>query len=228
MNVPYVCPTQAFFLGDVVLDSINALILFILAWYTFRVCGHIRANCNQTNPWLRVLGAGATIIGVSFVLKSILNYCVLRSVTAIPIFSTITLFESVGAWVSIGIIAHQAITILGFFILYRIYARKDPIVGQALVLLLAFAAIILTQFNYIVFYLVIALLVAITTIRHAHIGKNKYITVSFALLALSYIGLGSVLLMQNMYFVGKIFRAISFILLLISVIITLKNGKKKK
>lgn len=222
------CPTQSFFIGDVVLDAINAIILFFLAWFTFKVCGHVRANCDQTNPWLRVLGAGATIIAISFLLKSTLNYCVLATSTALPIFSTITLFETVGAWVSLGIIAHQIITVLGFFILYRIYARKDSTISQILILALIFIIIIATQFNYIAFYLAIALLLAITTIKHAHTGKNKYITISFALLALSYIGLASTFILDYMYFVGKIFRSVAFIVLLISVIITLKHGKKKK
>lgn len=131
-----------------------------------------------------------------------------------------------------GHFAHYLLMLLGLYILYVVLNRKSTM-NHLLILYFILITTIFSNFSYFIFHLTaLVLLMGIAYRYYAVYKKNKrkstkLLFASFCILALSQLLFMPVKLYVNIYVLAQAVQLLGFLLLLITFILVLYNGKKK-
>lgn len=232
MKIGVFCSPRSFFAGDVLIDILSAIIVFIIAIYAFRLykCKKPYQHCKT----LAMFGTALIALGSSFVIRIITYYNLVMSGNGSAyrhMLISISDLESI--LFLCGFISYRLLTVTGFFIIYCIAFRKDSWLSKSLVFLLLFANTVMLKY-YVsqTFYLTNMLLLAVISLKYREqflVSKNKntrLVAISFMLLSASYFFIMISEWYTHTYILSRIIWLGSFILLLWSFIKVLKHGKK--
>ncbi|MGV8161845.1 MAG: hypothetical protein ACP5N2_00755 [Candidatus Nanoarchaeia archaeon] len=229
-----VTPGPQWFSGpDFIIDLISVVILFMIGFFAWKFY-----SLNKSNKKHLLLFISLVVLGASFIFK-ILTYLILYSTTfEVEIFDMfgqlIYYLEPNNFYFSISFIIYAVLTLIGFYLLYSIYDSK---ISSSTSLLMFYFILVISLFSenaYLFTHLTAFLLsILITYALWRNYKKNKLnstrnLTLSFGILAFSRIFFIMASFYSSMYVLGELIQLIGFIMLLLTFISVLKNGKKKR
>jgi len=223
----------AWFYGkDIAMDAIGILILFLIGIFSLR-CYKINPS-KKTYLWLAL---SFFMISLSFLFKILTNFRIYYDVDVTSRIAgrlySYELVKYTDILFYIGTLAHRILMLLGLYALYSIYhehTKSEAFLSAYLLVIIA----IFTQSNYYLFHITSFLLVALIAWKYfQNYRKNrsqpaKLLASSFGIITLSHFLFCFIIFSQELYVAAEIIQLVGFLLLLITFIRVLKDGKKKK
>jgi len=221
-----------FYGKDIIIDIFSLLVLSLIAIFSIK---YYRINKKNKNYfWFAI---SFIILAVSFLFKILTNFTIYYNVlnTERLGFFTFT-YKTIATsdiLFSVGFFFYMFLSLLGFFILYKLYQKNY--LKQNILLILYFILII-TYFGtsrYFVFHLTSLLLLLFITLNYLkNYFKKKKITskllvLSFLIITLSQLFFIFVSLNKLFYVIAELIQLVGYVLLLITFIGVVKNAKKK-
>jgi len=234
--------TPDWFLGkDVLIDSFSFIILFvffILCWRYYKL--------NKKKNFL-YLGFGFLLIAIAQLAvvftKLVLYYDTTFTQEIGQIVVTYKFVSSVDIFYYIGFFFHKLLTLIGFYIIYRLPIKKKSPGDFILALFFIIISVAFSiNINFIFHITVLVLLVMIISNYYQIYKKNKFanteiLIIAFCILALAHLIFifselnkilgGSKEYYGNIFVVANLIEAISYITLLF-LIVRIKYGTEKK
>lgn len=224
---------QWFYGKDIIIDIISIIVLFLIGFFSIRSY-KIKKNRNYL-----FLATSFFMISISFIFKIMTNFTIYYKVLethTLP-FGTLTYqaLKSTDVLFLIGYLAYRLLTLVGLYILYLIYEKRPY--SKANVLLVIYLLIVSTYFSraaYYIFHLTAFLLLLLITYQYfMHYKEHKQtatktLAISFAIITAGNLFSCFIEMEPAIYAIAEIIQLIGYILLLITFIIVLKHGKKKK
>ena len=225
--------TPAWFHGkDIVIDLISTFVLSLVAAFSVKYYSLDRKNKNYL-----YLSLSFFMLAVAFLFKILTNFTLyyheietkhygLFSMTYHTIESDSLFF--------IGFLLYRILTLIGLYALYSIYQKNNSKFNFIFVAVLLIITAYLSQFSYYVFHVVSLILLGYIIYNYYGISKNsknitsKLLFTSFAIISLTQIGFIFIFLYPPIYVMSEIVQLLGYIGLLITFILVLKLGKKKK
>jgi hypothetical protein len=224
--------TPDWFLGkDVLIEGFSFIVLLIFSLLAIR-----NYKLNKNRGFL-YLGAGFGLIALAQLAavftKLVLYYDIGPSQAIGTAVITSQLVSSVDIFYYAGFFFHRFLTLLGFYMIYRLPRHKKS-VGDFLLILyfILISAILGKEFHFIFHLTALVLLVLIVGNYYSVYKRNSFfntwiLIVAFGLLAFSqFIFVLSQL--EILFVIGNMVELISYIILLVLVVRILKYGEKKK
>lgn len=224
--------TPDWFLGtDVLIEIFSFIVLFLFFYFAVK---NYKLSKNKT---LLLLGGAFFLIALAelstILTKVILYYDTILTQQVGQAIITYNVVSSVDILYYIGFFFHKLLTLLGFYIIYRIPLKKK-LSGDVLIALgfIIISALFSQGFYYLFHLTALILLVLIINNYYKIYQKNKsentkVLVIAFGMLALSQVMflLASV---GAIYALAQVIQLVSYITLLVLIIRILKHGKKKK
>lgn len=225
-------PIPDWFLGkDVLIEGFSFIVLFI---FSFLAIKNYKLNKNRKFLYL---GVGFALIALAqlatIMTKLVLYYDIGPSQAIGAAIITSQLVNSVDIFYSAGFFFHRFLTLLGFYIIYRLPRQKKSMWDFVSVLYFILISVLLSGEVFYLFHLTaLVLLVLIFDNYHALYKKNKFVNTKILLIAFGILALSQLIFILSnveiMFVLGNIVELISYTILLTLIIRILKHGKKKK
>ncbi len=225
-------PIPDWFLGkDVLIEGFSFIVLLIFSFLSIR---NYKLNKNRNFLYL---GIGFALIALAqlatIITKLVLYYDVGPSQAIGAAIITSQLISSVDIFYSAGFFFHRLLTLLGFYVIYRLPRHKKSILDSFVIIYFIIISALLDKGVFYLFHLTaLVLLVLIFDNYHALYKKNKFVNTKILLIAFGILALSQLIFILSnveiMFVLGNIVELISYIILLILIIRILKHGKKKK
>jgi hypothetical protein len=227
----YLSPGPQWFSGaDFIVDLFSMVILLLIsvsAWKYYSI--------NKNTKHLTLFVSLATL-GVSFLFKIIaylLLYTTKFKMEVLSVLGELVLYmEPTNKFFSISFMLYSILTLVGFYLLYTIYEREISRRTTFLILYMLLIVAVFSENAYLFLHLTAMLLSVFITYSlwknytRNNLKSTKYLAVGFGILSASRI----FFLLANsnppMYVVGEIVQFLGYLLLLLTFITVLKNGKK--
>lgn len=233
MEVEYVCSPKYFHTGDLIFDIFNTIILILISFFAFYAYDCIRNNTGICNKRYILIGSSFILLALSFAVKAFADYHFLVGDSAITtvVLSNMT-FQSMCVFG--GFIGYRILTIAALLLLYVLAVKDKHRVATMTVASLVLLNTVLFINDFIVFYSVSAILFFFIglsyckDLRGIEHTNQKLISLSFIIIAISYLLFALLQISDHLYAIAKIIRLIGFVLLLVSFMRVFYHGKKKK
>lgn len=216
--------------GDVLIEIFSFAVL--LAFFVLCVKSY-KLTKNKSTFYL---GAGFLAIAIAEIVtiftKLILFYDTTFTQQIGQMVVTYNVVKSVDIFYYIGFFLHRLLTLVGFYIIYKIPSKKgtkeDYIIGACFIVISA----VFSQFFYHVFHITVIVLLGLIIYNYNKVyRKNKLKSTKMLLVAFWILLVSQVLLclspLQMVYVLGQILQLVSYITLLILIIGIGKYGKEK-
>jgi hypothetical protein len=221
------------FLGkDLLIDMLSVIVLFLIGFFSLR-----SYRINPTKKTFVQLAASFFIISVSFLFKVLTNFTLYLNVLQthqIGQYSfTYQFLQPTDILFTIGSLIYRILTLIGLYLLYSIY-NPQPRSSKWLSIFLIVIAMYFSQESYYIFHLTsLFLLVLITSRYYTNLKETKshsarLLAISFFVITLSHLGFCFIMLNPLLYVIAELIQLIGYIILLITFIRVLRDGKKKK
>jgi hypothetical protein len=221
-----------FFGKDLVIDAVGIIILFLIGLFSLKY--YKIKPAKKTYLWLAV---SFFMISLSFLFKIFTNFRIYYDVDVTRniagMMYSYELLRYTDILFYIGTLAHRIFMLLGLYALYSIYNEHTRSQTYLTAFLLAVIAVF-THSNYYIFHITSFILVALIAWKYLQNYRKsksqpaKLLAASFGILTLSHLLFCFIMASQLLYVAAEIIQLIGFLLLLITFIKVLKDGKKKK
>ncbi len=221
-----------FYGKDIIIDIVSIFVLFLIAFFSIKFY-----KLNKRNKNYLFLALSFIFIGCSFIFKIITNFTIYYHVleTRRIGFMTFT-YNAVNSshiLFFVGFLIYRLLMLFGLYMLYSIYLKQQ----KSNIFLISYLIIISTCFSSSAYYLFhvtsLFFLVIITYQYLKNYKKNrdsttKLLAYSFGMITLSQVVFVFVAINTFLYVIAELIQLASYISLLITFIMVLKHGKKKK
>ncbi len=222
--------SPAWFFGkDIVIDGISALVLALIAYFSFR---YYKLNANRN--YLK-LGVSFCIIALAFFFKMAINslvyYRLLQSREYGIFVITRETLEMIDTAVFAQFFLYHLLTLIGLYLLYTIYQRQsatDHVLNLYFILLATVFSIFMNQ----LFRLTALVLLGLITVQHMtryreHRRRTTLMLASsFGVIAASQALLVFARTNSLFYVVGELIQLVGYAGLLLTFILVLRHAKK--
>ncbi len=221
-----------FFGKDLIIDAVGILILFLIGIFSLK---YYRINpAKKTHLWLAL---SFFMISLSFLFKITTNFRIYYDVNVTRniagMLYSYDLLRYTDILFYIGTLAHRIFMLLGLYSLYSIYnknTKSEFLLSTYLLIIIA----VFTHSNYYIFHFTSFILTALIAWKYRQNYRNrksepaKLLAISFGIITLSHLLFCFVMLSQVLYVASELIQLVGYLLLLITFIKVLKDGKKKK
>lgn len=229
-----VTPGPLWFSGpDFIIDLISVVTLLLIGFFAWKFYSMDKDNKKHLMMFLAL-----AVLGASFIFK-ILTYLILYSTTfsveVLNIFGQLVYYlEPNNFYFSISFIIYAVLTLTGFYLLYTIY---DPKISSSTSLLIFYFILVVALFSenaYLFMHLTAMMLSVLITFalwknyKKNNLNSTKNLAISFGIISFSRIFFIFASFYSSMYVLGETIQLVGFIILLITFISVLKNGKKTR
>jgi len=225
--------SPAWFYGkDLVIDAVGIIILFLIGFFSLK---YYKINpAKKTYLWLAL---SFFMISLSFLFKILTNFRIYydvditRNIAGMVYSYDLVRYTDILFY--IGTLANRILMLLGLYALYSIYSEHSKSEAWFSAYLLVIVAVF-THSNYYIFHITSFILVMLISLKYIqNYRKNKsqparLLAASFGIITISHLLFCFILMSQLLYVAAEIIQLIGFLLLLITFIRVLKDGKKKK
>lgn len=226
-------PGPEWFSGvDFIVDLFGMIILLmigIFAWKFYSI------NKNKKHLMMFI---SFVVLGASFVFK-ILTYYMLYltkfNLHIIEYFGQMVYYlEPSNVYFSVSFILYSVLTLAGFYLLYTIYEPKLPARTSLLIIFFLMVITLFTENAYLFLHLTAMILSGFVTLslwknyRQNRLGSTRCLALSFGILTISRIFFILANIFSPMYVIGEIVQSAGYVLLLITFIRIIKDGKKTR
>lgn len=228
-----IVPTPDWFLGkDIIVEFFSVIVLFL---FSFLAIKNYKLNREKRN--FLYLGAGFGLIALaqlaSIFTKLVLYYDFGPSAQIGQAIVTSQLLSSVDIFYYVGFFSQRLLTLIGFYIIYRLPRDKKSIGDYLLVLYFILISALLGQEVLYVYHLTaLILLVMISSNYYEIYKKNRFFNTLILMAAFVILAFSQLVFIFSeidiLYVAGNIVELISYTLLLGLIIRIRKYGKKKK
>jgi hypothetical protein len=220
-----------FYGKDIVIDIVSIVVLFLIAFFSFR---YYRLDTKKKN--YIYLALSFLMIGISFIFKILTNFTIYYKVLETRHFGLFTFtYETLkqsDTLFFIGFLLYRLLMLFGLYVLYTIYYKQS----KSNMLLVFYLIIISTYFSqsaYYIFHITSFIFLVLLSLHLLTDFKKKPATAkllasSFIIITISNLFFVFVNLNLLFYVISEIIQLIGYILLLITFIMVLTHGKKKK
>ncbi len=221
-----------FYGKDIIIDIVSIFVLFLIAFFSIKFY-----KLNKRNKNYLFLALSFIFIGCSFIFKIITNFTIYYHVleTRRIGFMTFT-YNAVNSshiLFFVGFLMYRLLMLFGLYMLYSIYLKQQ----KSNIFLISYLIIISTYFSsstYYLFHITSLFFLVIITYRYLkNYKKNrdsttKLLAYSFGMITLSQVVFVFVAINTFLYVIAELIQLASYISLLITFIMVLRHGKKKK
>jgi len=221
-----------FYGKDIIIDIVSIFVLFLIAFFSIKFY-----KLNKRNKNYLFLALSFIFIGCSFIFKIITNFTIYYHIleTRRIGFMTFT-YNAVNSshiLFFVGFLMYRLLMLFGLYMLYSIYLKQQ----KSNIFLISYLIIISTYFSssaYYLFHVTSLFFLVIITYRYLkNYKKNrdfttKLLAYSFGMITLSQVVFVFVAINTFLYVIAELIQLASYISLLITFIMVLRHGKKKK
>lgn len=225
--------TPRWFYGeDIAIDLISALVSFLIAFFCVK---YYRINKNKNYLWLVT---SFIVLGLSFLFKLATNFSLYHLVYTTKQIGDFTLtYQSLitsNTIFNYGFLFYRVFTLIGLFILYEIYQKEH---SKSNIFLIISLILIATYFGISAYYifhlisLILLILISLQYCKNYYKSRNittKLLACSFVIITLSQFFFIFTKVNPMFYVTAEIIQFVGYVILLITFILVLKYGKKKK
>lgn len=220
----YLVPSW-FFGYDIALQIIFAIITFFVALYSYK----IYKISAQEEP--RLFGAGFFLISLSYIIMSILNFFGSDNFND----TTRTVYLKSTNYVNlVGVYAHIILLIAGLVLLTYMTLKIKSKKALLLMFLVTIPTIVLASNKTIIFYFIASVLlltIIFSYVEQYRLRKSYKSLINLTAFILLFFGIFNFILNINnkiYYVTGHFLELVAYGLILVSLILVIKNGQKKK
>ena len=223
---------QWFYSKDLLIDTVSAFVLLLIASFAVRYY-----KLNKKNKNYLYLAGSFFLIAMSFLFKILTNFTIYYKVFVtrhlgnyILTYPTIQVSNILFI---VGYLLFRLLTLLGLYMLYSIYQKNQ---SKSNIYLIVFFILILTYFSeleYFIFHIVALALLALITLQYYKTYRknkqltSKLVTISFAIIGVSQI-FSIFVFYNNLYYViAELIQLVGYLILLMTFIRVLRDAKKK-
>lgn len=209
---------------SIYLEIFFAIITFIVAFYAYKL---YKLSSQRE---LKLLGWSFSLISLSYILWALLNIFVITKMTE----SCVLHLEEISMIALTGVYLHILLFMFGLIVLTYMSLKIEDWRILAILFIIILLSVFFMQQKAIVIYLISAVLLLFILISYLseYVKKknNKcfLILIAFALLFIGRFDFLFTSRNQISYVLGHFFEFISYLLILICLIKSLKHGKEKK
>ncbi len=218
---------------DILIDIVSVIVLAIISMMTFQY--HRYSKKQNQHLFFSIATA---LLALSFVFKIMTNFTLYEQVyRTVPLgFLTLT-YKTVhysDTLFLIGALLYRLFALAGFYLLYLVYAEKQSWYLHTLMVYFMVVSLYFTSHAFYIFHLTTLLLLLpllwryYSNYRRTKDKAGKLITWSFALIAASQLAFIFLDIDDFIYVLAEGIQLVGYCLLLISFILVLRYGKKKK
>jgi hypothetical protein len=223
--------TPVWFHGkDMVIDVMSALVVSLLALFTFR---YYRLSRSRSYVFL---SAGFALIALAFLAKVLANFTLYYTETGTTQFGdfllTYTQVQSSNLLLIAGFFLYKLFTLLGVYLLYYVYQQRQSATTELLFAYLIVVSALFSTFAYALFHLTALLLLFLVVkayFSRYRISRNHLtlmLAASFAVIASSQFIFLLVAAGRWFYVFAEGVQLIGYLLLLVTFAGVLVRGKK--
>ena len=225
--------TPEWFVGvDVVIEFFSLIVLLfvvILAINNYRK--------NRENRNLLYLGLGFTLITLaqlaSVLTKLILYYDIGPTAAIGQAIVSSNFVSSVDIFYYIGFFFFKFLTLLGFYVIYRLPRDRKSVMDYVIVIYFVIISAIIQQSLYYIFHITaFIMMIAIVEKYYLVYKENKFINTKILVIAFLWLALSQLIFALSsvdiLFAVANIIELISYITLLFLIIRILQYGTEKK
>ncbi|HLC61818.1 MAG TPA: hypothetical protein VJI52_02270 [Candidatus Nanoarchaeia archaeon] len=223
---------QWFYSKDLLIDTVSAFVLLLIASFAVRYY-----KLNKKNKNYLYLAGSFFLIALSFLFKILTNFTIYYKV-----FVTRHLGDFILTYPTIqvsnilflaGFLFYRLLTLLGLYMLYSIHQKNQ---SKSNIFLMVFFILILTYFSeleYFIFHIVALALLALITLQYYRTYRknkqpaSKFVTASFAIIGVSQIFSIFVFYNNVYYVIAELIQLVGYLILLMTFIRVLRDAKKK-
>ena len=223
---------QWFYSKDLLIDTVSAFVLLLIASFAVRYY-----KLNKKNKNYLYLAGSFFLIAMSFLFKILTNFTIYYKV-----FVTRHLGDFILTYPTIqvsnilflaGFLFYRLLTLLGLYMLYSIHQKNQ---SKSNIFLMVFFILILTYFSeleYFIFHIVALALLALITLQYYRTYRknkqpaSKFVTASFAIIGVSQIFSIFVFYNNVYYVIAELIQLVGYLILLMTFIRVLRDAKKK-
>lgn len=227
-----IVPTPDWFLGkDVLIEAFSFIVLFI---FSFLAIKNYKVGKNRKFLYL---GAGFGLIGLAqlaaILTKLVLYYDFGPSQEIGKAIVTSQILNSVDIFYYAGFFFHQLLTLIGFYMIYRL-PREQKSIGDYLLIgyFIIISALVSREITFIFHLTALMILLMIVGNYYDVYKKNRFLNTKILMTAFGILAFSQVLYLFSayslLYVTGNIIELISYTILLGLIIRIRKYGKKKK
>jgi len=230
---PQVTPGPQWFFGpDFMIDLFSVILLLMISFFAWRFY-----TLNKSKKHLLMFTSMA-ILSLSFVFKIITYFLLYITTFKLEVLNIlgqpIYYVTPNNFYFSISFIIYSMLTILGFYILYAIYEPRVSASTNLLTLYLLTVVVIFTENAYFFMHLTAMILSALITFelwksyKNNKLKSTRALAVSFGIISFSRIFFIVANIYSSMYVVGEFIQFAGYLILMLTFITVLKNGKKTR
>ena len=227
-----IVPTPEWFIGkDVLIEFFSLIVLVIFTIIAYR---YYRLNKNRN---ILYLGSGFGLIAVAqlatILTKLVLYYDIGPSQQIGQAIITSQLVNSVDFFYYAGFFFYRFLTLLGFYILYRLPRERKSVGDYVIILYFILISAFLSQEIFYLFHLT-ALFILILIVEKFSIvyRKNRFFNTKILMVAFGLLALSQMIFVLStidiLFVLGNVIELISYTIFLALIIRIWKYGKEKK
>ncbi|MFT4310068.1 MAG: hypothetical protein ACMXYC_00370 [Candidatus Woesearchaeota archaeon] len=219
-----------FYGNEIIIDIVSVVVLLLIALFSLKSYYVTKTNKNHL-----IFSTAFFLLAFSFIGKILMNFTVFYKQTVVdyttPLILSYTVIQSTETLVIWGYFFYRIFTLIGFYLLFRIY-HKHSLCLTLLIMYLLIATTFLSYPQGLLFHLNMFLLLSLIAIHHRKhclnftCIKQNCFTFSFALLAISQL-LMIFMAVPSVYVIGRIVQFSGYVALLVTFLLVLFHGKKK-
>ena len=218
-----------FFGKDIYVDLVSVIVLFMIAFFSYRYYGLSKRKKYA------IFSTSFLLMAVSFIFKIVTNFTLYHQKLETKTFGLITYTYSTlqqsDILFQLGFLFHRLLMLFGLYLLYSIYAK--PKKGTSfLIFYLIVVSTIFMRSAYFIFHLSSLILLILISLYYIKNYKksynNKLLFTSFLTIILSQLLFMFIKFDLTLYIVAEFVQLLAYIVLLITIIRVLKDGKKRK
>ena len=225
--------TPDWFIGnDVLIEAFSLIVLALIAIIAIK-----NYKKNQSNRNLLYLSLGFTLLAIaqlaSVLTKIVLYYDFGPSQAIGYAIVTSNLLSSVDIFYHTGFSLFKFLTLLGFYIIYRLPRDKKSVMDYVILFYFIMLSVIIEENFYFIFHITaLMILIAIVEKYYLVYKKNGFINTKILIIAFSILAFSQLIFILSsldvFFAAANIAELISYSILLGLGIRLMKNGEKKK
>jgi len=219
-----------FLTTDVTIEFFSFIVLLIF----FILCN--KSYKTSGNKKTKNLGRGFLLISLAQLATILTKFVLYDNSTAMhnigDVMVAYNVVKSIDIFYYIGFFFHRLLTLLGLYLIYRIYLTKKSETDMLLVSYFLIVSVFISQFFYYIFHLSALILLILIIWNYCKVyKKNKNINTKRLIIALGIMAFAQLVfifsIVKQLYIAGQILELVSYLILLSLIIRILKYGKEK-
>jgi hypothetical protein len=226
--------SPAWFYGkDIIIDLVSILVLCFIAIFSV----HYYKIDNRNKNYM-YLAFAFILLAASFVFKVLTNFTIFYTVPhqlSIGVMTySINLIHSTNILFFVGFLLYRVLTLIGLYALYETYQKEHK---KSNIFLIVYLLLIMTYFSssaYYIFHITSFMLLLIITLQYLknyrkyRQATTKLLACSFGTITASQLIFIFVKMNAVIYVLAEAIQLAGYMILLITMIMVLRYGKKKR